>query len=197
MPRDEVDQRAHLWLRGRIGARAMLLVLLPPERRKVAVEVQTLFRRLNRDLHAVEVAQLALWQHAVILSARLVWLAAHQQARLLRADFPGAVGIGDAHGQDTTVAVNVFGQQAVYVLFIVGVGARAGADELRRIGQRPFRAIGIDARADIEGAGIEAAGDVVVVAIAAGQRVEQIETRAGRRDLGRVDVAVHPQRGLL
>src|SRR6185437_3599014 len=85
----------------------------------------------------------------------------------------------------------------MYRLLVVGIGARAGADELWRIGQRPLRAIGIDAGADVEGARIEAAGNCIITAVAGGQCVEQIEAGARRRDLSRVDIAVHPERGLL
>ena len=82
-------------------------------------------------------------------------------------------------------------------LLVVGVGPRARADDLRHVGERPFRAVRIEARTDVENARIEAARHVLVLAVTGDEVVQQIQARHRSRDLGRVDVAVDPQRGLV
>ena len=48
--RDEVDDRAHLGLGGRIRSRAQLLELLAPARREIAVEVEALLFLFTRSV---------------------------------------------------------------------------------------------------------------------------------------------------
>ncbi len=117
-------------------------------------------------------------------------------AGLLPMVLPQAVGIGHAHLQDASVAVDVLDRQAFDL--VVGGRVRAGArtDESGAVGKRPFGAVGIDARADVEGARVEGAGDVAILAVLRDQHLQEVQVRGGGRDLGRVNVAVDPERGL-
>ena len=143
-----------------IGSRPPLLVFLPPVQGKVAVQVQSLFVGLNVDQGAVIVFDLPLGEQAVVLSPRLGRFAADEQARVLRVGLPGAIRVRNAHHQHAPIAIHVFSDQAADGLLIVGIGARAGADEFGLVGEGQLGAIGIHPRADIKDTRVHAAGDV-------------------------------------
>jgi hypothetical protein len=179
------------------GPRAHLLELLAPARGKVAVEVQALLVLVQADLDAVEVAHPPLGNDAPVAPAIFGGAARDHEARVGGMLLPPAVGIGDAHRQDASVAIDILEVEAVDGILVEGIRARGGADELRLVGERPFGAVGIDARADVDRARVEQSRHLRVVAVSALERVQVAEARGGRRELGRVDVAVHPERGLV
>ena len=109
---------------------------------------------------------------------------------------PQAVRIGDAHLQDAAVAVDVLDGEALDLLLVVRIRPRARADPFRLVGERPFGAVRIDPRAEVERARVERARDVGILAVLRDERVQEVEVRGRRRDLGRMDVAVDPERGL-
>ncbi len=77
-----------------------------------------------------------------------------------------------------------------------GYGRVLRADPFRLVGERPFGAVRIDPRTDVERAGVERARHVRVLAVLRDERLQEIQARRGGRDLGRVDVAVDPERRL-
>ena len=93
---DRLDERAHLRLRGRIGAGAELVALRHPVRRPVAVQVEALERR--RDLHrdAVPVLDRPLGVDAVELALEIVRPPRDEQPRVVRMRLPRPVRVGDA-----------------------------------------------------------------------------------------------------
>src|SRR5258706_8101835 len=93
MAGDEGDDSSDFRLAGRERTRAVLLMLLPPVGREIAVEIQALFVRLNMNRRAVVVLQRPFRQHAVILSAGLGGIAADQKPRLFGMRFPGTIRI--------------------------------------------------------------------------------------------------------
>ncbi len=82
-------------------------------------------------------------------------------------------------------------------VLLIRVAARAGAHELRLVGERPFGAVGIDSRADVEGTRVQGARDLRVGCVVFEQVLEEIDAGGRRRHLDRVDVAVDPERGLV
>jgi hypothetical protein len=106
---------------------------------------------------------------------------------------PQPVRVAQAHLQDAAVAVDVLDGEALDFLLVVGIRPRARAHELRAVGERPFGAVWIDPRTQVERAGVEGARDFGVAAVAGEQRVQEIEGRRRPGDFGRVDVAVDPE----
>ena len=125
---DELHRRAHLGLGGRKRPGAVLLVLLPPARGEVAIEVEPFLLRGELVRRAVVVLDAALGQQAVVAPAGLGRVAADHQPRIARGHLPRPVGIGHAHGEHAAVAVDVLAHQALDRLLVVRIGARAGAD---------------------------------------------------------------------
>jgi len=193
----EGGQVAHLRLRGRKRPGPRLLDFRPPLRGEVAVQVKALLLGRHTEQVAIVVLDRALGEDPVEVSRNILRLAADHQARLVGMRLPGAVGVLDPHPEQAAVAINILFFQALQRVFVIGVRARAGADQARLIGQQPFRAVRIDARAHVEGARIQATGDGLVLTVARGQTPDQVQARAGRRHLGSVDVAINPQRRFL
>src|SRR5215470_12683133 len=110
---------------------------------------------------------------------------------------PQPVGVANAHLQDAPVAVYVLDRQALDLVFVVRVGTRARAHPFWLVGERPFGAVGVYARTDVEHARIQRARDVGIAAVTADQVVEEVHRGSRCRDLGRVDVAVDPEGGLV
>ena len=110
---------------------------------------------------------------------------------------PQAVRIGNAHLQDAAVAVDVLDGEPLDLLVVPRIGTRARAHPFRLVGERPFGAVRIDPRTDVERAGVERARHVRILAVLRDERLQEVEVGRRRRDLGRVDVAVDPERGLL
>ena len=194
---DERHDGAHFRFRDGKRPGPELLEFLPPARREIAVEIESLFRLLHPQRVAIPAFDAPLGQDTVIGAAHLHRIAPDHQPRLLRMVLPEAVGVGDAHLQDAAVAVDVLDRQAFDFLFVVRVRTGAGTDPLRLVGERPFGAVRVDPRANVEGAGVEGARDVRILAVLRDQRVQEIEAGGRGRDFGRVDVAVDPERGLL
>src|SRR5258708_20483563 len=95
---------------------------------------------------------------------------------------PRPVGVGDAHLQDTAVAVDVLDDQALDWLLVVRITARAGADQDRMVGQRPLGAVRIDAWTDVERARIQATRNVRIVTGALEHRIYEVQARgAGQK----------------
>ena len=197
MADDEVDDGANLRFRRRIRSRTLLLEFLPPARREIAVEIESVPGSLDLQRMAVEAVVAAFGNDAVISAPRFNRIAAHHQARLLRMRLPQSVRILDAHLQDAAIAVDVLDRQSLVGLLVERIGACAGAYPLRVIGQRPLGAIGVDARADVERASVERARHVGVAAVLRDERVQEIERRGRRGDFRRMDVAVNPERRLV
>ncbi len=194
---DEVDHRAHLGLRGRIGAGAQLLEFLPPSRGKVAVEVEPLLVAVDADLDAVVVAERSLGNDAPVGAAVFRRPARRHEARVIGMRLVAAIGIGDAHGEYASVAVDVFHVEAVDRLLVEGIGPRRGADVLRPVGERPFGAVGIDARAHVDRARVHEPRDVRVLAVTLLERVQVMQAGGRSGELRGVDVAVDPEGGLV
>ena len=110
---------------------------------------------------------------------------------------PKSVRVRNPHLQDATVAIDVLDRQALDRVLIVRVGAGARAHVLRLVGERPFGAIGVHARTEVEHARVERAGDLRILAVALDQVLQEIDAGDRRRDFGRVDVAVDPERGFV
>src|ERR1044072_2802900 len=87
MAHDEVNDGADLRLRRRIRARPLLLEFLPPARRKVAVEIETMPRPLDLQSVAVVIVVPTFGQHAVIRDAGLDRLTTAHKSGLLRMRF--------------------------------------------------------------------------------------------------------------
>jgi hypothetical protein len=99
---------------------------------------------------------------AVVLAAEFAGLARHHQARLGGVLLVRAVRVGDAHAeQHAAVAVDVLHRQAVDRVLVVGVGPRGRADVARPVGQRQFGAVGVQARADVDGARVQQLADLI------------------------------------
>jgi len=194
---DEVDHRLHLGLAGWVRAGADLLELLPPASGEVAVQVQPLGIGVHLHGQPVVVLQSAFGHQAKVVAAELAGLARHHQARVGAALLVAAVRVGDAHEQHAAVAVNVFHRQAVDLLLFVRIAARAGADVARPIGQRQLGAVGVQTRADVDHPGVEQVRDLHVLAELADQLVQVVQAGGAGRQLGGVDVAVGPERGLV
>ena len=176
---EKCDHRAHLRLRGGIGAGAALFTFLPPLDGEIAVEIDALFATLHAEGDPVVILQAAFGQQAVVRSPGLIRFPGDQQPRLLRMGLPRAVGIGHTDAQNAPVSVDILRDKALDRVLIVGIGARAGADDLRRIGQRPFGAVGVDAQADVEGPGVHTARDVRVLPIPGDEGMKEIQAGAG------------------
>src|SRR6185436_4022860 len=95
------------------------------------------------------------------------------------------------------VAVDVLDVEAVDRILVERIGTRGGADVLRLVRQRPFGAVGVDARADVDRARVEKPRDVRILAVAFLEAREVAEARRGGGELARVDVAVDPEGGLV
>ena len=180
--RDEGDERAHFGLRRRERPRAQLLEFLPPARRKIAVEIEPLLRLLEAHRVAVVVLDRPLGQDLVVRAAGLDRIAPDHEPRLLRMVLPQAVGIGDAHLQDAAVAVDVLDGESLDLLLVVRIRPRARADPFRLVGERPFGAVRIDPRAEVERARVERARHVGILAVLRDERVQEVErSRRTRR----------------
>jgi hypothetical protein len=107
------------------------------------------------------------------------------------------VRIGDAHEEDLAVAVDVLGGEAIDRLLVVGIAARRRADVARPVGERELGAVGIETRAEIDGARVEQVRDLGIAAVLGEQLVQEVQHRRRCGQLGGVDVAVAPERRLV
>jgi len=152
---------------------------------------------LNLQGEAVIALESTLREDPKIGSADLRRVPPHHQTRLIRVRLPKPVRIRDSHLQDAAVAVDVLDRKAFDGLLVVRVGASAGAHPFGSIGQRPFRAVRIDAWTDVENAGVQRPGDIGIAAVLGYQLIQKVQIGSRRRDLGRVNVAVNPECGLV
>ena len=196
--RDEVDDRAHFRLGRRDTDRRRAARTPAATTREIAIEVESLHGLLDAQREAVVVLDRAFGHDAVVRAARLRRLAPDHEARLVR-DAPSTRRSASAMricrmrpspSMSSTVSPSRSSSPC-------GYGRVLERIHLRLVGERPFRAVGIDARADVERARVERARDVGVAAVLRHQRVQEIEVRGRRRDFGGVDVAVDPERGLV
>mmetsp|Transcript_15759 Transcript_15759/g.43575 ORF Transcript_15759/g.43575 Transcript_15759/m.43575 type:complete len:491 (-) Transcript_15759:12-1484(-) len=198
---DEVHHRAHLGFAGGVGPGAELLELLAPIGGEVAVQVQAFAVGVDLEGQPVMLLDKALGDQAVVLAAELAGLARHHQPRVGGVLLVAAMGVGHAHRQDAAVAVDVLDGQAVDRFLGVGVGACRAADMARPVGQGQLGAVGVQARHQVNGAAVEQAVDLrglgAAAAVQADELVQVVQAGGGRGQLGRVDVAVHPERRLV
>jgi hypothetical protein len=67
----------------------------------------------------------------------------------------------------------------------------------RHVGQRQLGAVGVQARAEVDHAGVEQLGELGVLAVAGDQLVQPVQAGGAGRQLRGVDVAVDPEAGLV
>ena len=166
---------------------------------EVAVHVEALRWPRRRDGEPVVVRNRAFAQHPVALRAfgdDSVDRHRHHHPGLIGVLDPRAVGIGDAHRQHPSVAIDVVFEQARPAVRIpVRPRTHTAAPKRRRIGERGFDPVGVDPRNDIERARPEGPQCHLVVAFRRGDEVmEQMQSRRPAGDLHRVDVRIHPVR---
>ena len=190
-------QGAHFGLRRRKRAGAQLLELLPPVRRKISIQIKSLLILLHSQHEPVPPLHRPLGQDPVVGSAGLDRIAPDHQSRLLRVVLPQSVRVRNAHLQDPAVAVDVLDGEPLDLVVVPRVRTGAGAHPLRLVGERPFGAVGVDPRANVERTGVQGARHVGILAVLRDERLHEIERGGGRRDFGRMDVAVDPERRLL
>ncbi len=196
MANDKVDDGADLGLGGRVWSGALLLEFLAPARRKIPVEIEPLQRALDFQRKTIVAVIAALGHDPVVGSPGLGRVTPHHQAWLLRMRFPQAVGIGNAHLQDAPVAVDVLDDEAIRLLFVERIRTRRRTHPFRPVRKRPFRAVGIDPRANVESPRVERARHLGIRTVLSDQRVDEIERGRRRRHFGRMDVPVDPERRL-
>ena len=101
------------------------------------------------------------------------------------------------HGEDAPIAVDILDGQALHGRLIVGIGARGGADVPGPVGQREFRAIGVEPGHQVNGARVQQMRGLRIGAPVADQVVKVVKAGGAGGELGRVDVAVQPECGLV
>ena len=148
---------------------------------------------LDTQRKAIVVLETAFWDQSIIGPTGFRRIAANQQTGLVRMRLPQAIRIRNPHLQNASVAVDVLDDQSLDLLFVVRIRPRARAHPSRLVGERPFGAVGIDPRTEVERTRIERARHVGVVSVLRDERVKEIEIRRGRSDLRRMDVAVDPK----
>ena len=142
----------------------MLVTLRSPASGKVAVEVKALFRSDHLDRDTIVILQQTLWQNTVVCSASLDRVAANHQTRFLGVYLPRTVRIFDTHLQDAPIAVQVLARhKAVHRVIRIRIVARARADDLWLVRQRPFGAIRVDARYDVKGSRIQGTRSIFIL----------------------------------
>ncbi len=104
---DGFDGSANFGFGGGEGSGSFLLGFGSPAGGEVSVEVEALFDFASAHGESVEVVEEALGDEAVVVAAGFARLAFDEDAGFLVADFPGAVGVGDAHVEDSSVPVEV------------------------------------------------------------------------------------------
>ncbi len=160
---DRLDERAHLGLRGRERPGTLLLRLGCPVRRPVAVEVETLERRGDRDVHTVPVHDRPLGQDAVEVALDVVRKPRDECARVVRVRLPRSVGIGHAHEENAAVAVDVLAVQPVFGL-VARIRADARAAEAA-VGEPGLGTVRVHARHDVERAGVDGVTSAPVLGV--------------------------------
>lgn len=145
----------------------------------------------------VEVVQQPFGKHAIIGAAFLSWLPFFHQSRVSIADFPWSVRVFDAHIQDSPIAIDVLLIEPGDILFVVGIGSCAAADNARNIFERPFSSIRIEPGDEVKRPGIQQPGDLFVRTVLRDELVEEVEHGCACANLAGVDVSIAPERGLV
>ena len=184
-----------LRLRQRKRSGSWLLEGQRPVAREVAVEVESADAVLV-DL-AIAIVVDALADDAVEGPLAVIILAADEQARILGADLAIAVGIGDAHLGDETIAVEILGGVLIGAAVAVVVDGSDRAAQGNPVQQRGIGAVGVELGADVEGAGVEKRGHLRVGTVAIEEIAGEKEGEGAAGQLTRVDVAIDIQRRLL
>ena len=187
---DEFHTGAHFRLAGGEVARTQLLAFRPPFLGKIAIEIEASFRSRDRQIEAVVAFHAALRHDTEIFAAYLNWIATHHQPRFGCVLLPRPIHVRDAHHQNATIAVNVFGFQALDGILVVGVRACGRPDVLRLVRHRPLRAVRVHARDHVQRAGVEQARDVVAFAVIREHGVDQFQRGNRTGKFGGVDVGV-------
>src|SRR5581483_7918161 len=162
MRADELHCRMNFGLGGRKRAGAVLLVLLPPPRGKVTVQVELLLARLQVDRYTIEVLDQSFGKQTKVLPAHFGRLAANHQPGITIADLPRTIRIRHAHRKDAAITVDVLALQSTDRLVVMGVRSCAGAKQLGNIRECQLRPVRVEPRADVERAAVEAARYVFV-----------------------------------
>src|SRR5680860_826698 len=109
---------------------------------------------------------------------------------------PGAVGILHPHHEDAPVAVDVLLVQTLAAMW-EGIGPDARSHEPRPVCERQLCAVGVEARDDVEGPGVEDRRDARVAPVAAQEMVDEVKGGGAAGYLVGVDICIEPQLGLL
>jgi len=107
-----------------------------------------------------------------------------------------AVRIGNAHVEHAAVAVDVLHRHAVGRLLVERIATCRRADEARHVGQRELGAVGVQARHDVDDAGVQQVRQARVAGVVREHVMQVVQHRGAGREFGGVDVAVDPERGL-
>ena len=86
---------------------------------------------------------------------------------------PEPVRVGDAHLQNAAVAVDVFDGKTFDLLVFPRPRAGARSHPFRIVGERPFGAVRIDPRTDVERTRVERARHVGVLAVLRDERLRK------------------------
>ena len=168
-----------------------------PTRWEVAVHVEPL--RWPRRGHGEPVVlhHVALVEEAIALHRAIGSLRRHRchQPRVERRRHPRSVGVGDAHGENASVAIDVaFMQTGCTARIAPWPRAGAAAAKQRSVGQGPLDTVGVHPRHDVERASLQRAGDRGVGAETRDQAVDDGQRRHTSGEFHRVDVRVYPVR---
>ncbi len=150
----------------RVGAGAPLFVILTPAVGILAIHVEAVQGTRYLALEPVVVLEETFPVYAVVSGPglRLVGAARDHEPGVFTGDAPLAVPILDAHLDDVSVIVEVFGVEAIFGLGLgPGAGARAQGVRGREVA---FGAVGGEAGEDVERALVQEAGYEVVFAVA-------------------------------
>ena len=167
---------------------------------EVAVEIQTGGVARLRHGEAVKVLEMPFGEQAVPRRTGACTRRRHgdHHARFVGVFLPCTVGIGDAHREDATVAVNVLGVQSGPTMSVAPrPRPHARAVVQRTIGQRVFDTVGIHPRRNVEGARLQRINDRrITCAEPRHQVVDDEQRRDATRHLYGMDVRIDPVRRL-
>ena len=185
---DEFGQRPGLRLGERIVTSARLLRFYLPVGGKVAVEIEPVLRRRQRDFDAVVFANQTFGIDAIKDPLHIVKAARHQQPRISIRNFPVATGILNAHRQEQAIAVDILRVQTV-ALFFVRIHARTAAHPTG-ICQHVLDAIWTDDGDDIESIFVYQTRYMRLATIAREQQPGEVERRRRSCHFAAVYIAV-------
>ena len=158
-----VEQGAHFRLRAGKWPGPLLLEFLAPVAREIAIQVEPLRLAWRVQPVRIEVDKPSLRNHPVILAAPIGRTASNEKPLVLGMGFPRTIVVFDAHVENLAVAIDVLDDQALEHLLVERVRAGAGTNQARLFCHRPFGAIWVDPRTDVEAPARQAMIDIGVV----------------------------------